>query len=160
MKPRIYLETTIPSYLTARPTRDLFVAARQQSTREWWEQRHGYELFISQVVILECQAGDPGAAAARLEVLAGLPLLDEIAEAKALASKLAENLGLPKRAMADAVHIATAAVYGIDYLLTWNCRHIANATLRRRIQSICNDEGFDSPIICTSDQLLGGETDD
>src|SRR4051812_14886725 len=109
MKPRIYLETTIPSYLTAWPSRDLVRAAHQQITREWWERRHGYELFVSQLIIRECQAGDPEAAAARLEVLAGLPLLEQSGEVESLARGLLDGIPLPDRAAADALHIATAA---------------------------------------------------
>ena len=160
MKPRIYLETTIPSYLTAWPSRDLVRAAHQQITREWWERRHEYEPFVSQLVIRECQAGDPVAAAARLEVLEGLPLLAESEEAESLARDLLDRVPLPDRATADALHIATAAVHGMDYLLTWNCTHIANAAFRGPIEAVCRDAGFEPPTICTPEELPGGEDDE
>jgi predicted nucleic acid-binding protein len=158
MKPRIYLETTIPSYLTAWPSRDLVRAAHQQITREWWRQRRGeFELFISQVVVRECQAGDPDAAARRLEVFRDLPLLEQTGEATALAQLLLEQVPLPDRAAVDALHIAIAAVHGMDYLLTWNCTHIANAALRGRIESACRAGGNEPPAICTPEELLSEE---
>src|SRR5262245_55107615 len=160
MKPRVYLETTIPSYLTAWPSRDLVRAAHQQITREWWESRQDYELFVSQLVIRECQAGDREAATARLEALEGLPLLEQGVEAESLARALLDGVPLPVRATADALHIATAAVHGMDYLLTWNCTHIANAALRGRIGSVCRDAGFEPPAICTPEELPGGEDDE
>ncbi len=157
MKPRVYLETTIPSYLTAWPSRDLVRAAQQQITKEWWEKRHDYELFVSQLVIRECQAGDPVAAAARLAALLDLPLLEQDEDIEALARALLFHVPLPERATADALHIATAAVHGIDYLLTWNCTHIANVTLRGRIEWICRDAGFEPPAICTPQELSTGD---
>lgn len=155
MKPRVYLETTIPSYLTAWPSRDLVRAAHQQLTREWWDQRRPrFELFISQVVLGECQAGDPAAAAGRLVVLQDLPLLEQTEEATRLAQALVEQVPLPDRATVDALHIAIAAVHGMDYLLTWNCTHIANATLRDPIESVCRAGGYEPPAICTPEELL------
>jgi predicted nucleic acid-binding protein len=161
MKPRVYLETTVPSYLTAWPSRDLIRAAHQQITREWWGRRHGYELFISQLVIRESQAGDLDAAAARLATLAGLPLLEQTEAVETLARTILDQVPLPERATADALHIATAAAHGMDYLLTWNCTHIANVTLRGRIEAVCRDAGFEPPAICTPEELpAGGEDDD
>src|SRR5947209_4719765 len=160
MKPRVYLETTIPSYLTAWPSRDLVRAAHQQITREWWELRHGYEVFVSQLVVRECQAGDPGAAAARLAALAGLPLLEQSEAVEALARALRDQVPLPERATADALHIATAAAHGMDYLLTWNCTHIANVALRGRIEAVCRKAGFEPPAICTPEELPAGGQDD
>jgi predicted nucleic acid-binding protein len=157
MKSRVYLETTIPSYLTAWPSRDLVRAAHQQITREWWQRRKEYELFVSQLVIRECQAGDREAAEARLEALEGLALLAQVEEAESLARALLDRVPLPDRATADALHIATAAVHGMDYLLTWNCTHIANAALRGRIEAVCREAGFEPPAICTPEELPGGE---
>ena len=155
MKPKVYLETTIPSYLTARPSRDLVTAAHQQITREWWDtRRHAFDLFISQMVIDEASAGDPDAAARRLEALAPLSLLDPRAEGADLAQALIEQVPLPVSATADALHIAIAVVNGMDYLLTWNCTHIANAVLRSQIETVCRSKGFAVPIICTPDELL------
>ena len=158
MKPRVYLETTIPSYLRAWPSRDLVRAAHQQITREWWHQRRTqFEVFISQVVLRECQAGDPTAAADRLEVLQELSLLEQTDEATKLAQGLVEQVPLPDRAAVDALHIAIASVHGMDYLLTWNCTHIANATLRDPIESVCRAGGFEPPTICTPEELLSQE---
>jgi hypothetical protein len=161
MKPRVYLETTIPSYLTAWPSRDLVRAAHQQITREWWEgRRSAFELFISQIVVRECQAGDSKAAAQRLEVLAELPLLEQTQEATALAQALVEQVPLPARAAVDALHIAIAVVHGMEFLLTWNCTHIANAALRGKIDSVCQTHGFEPPAICTPEELLAEEEDE
>jgi len=160
MKPRVYLETTIPSYLTAWPSRDLVRAAHQQVTREWWEKRRtDFEVYISQVVPRECQAGDPTAASDRLAVLQDLPLLEQTEEATQLAQALVEQVPLLERAAVDALHVAVAAVHGMDYLLTWNCTHIANATLRGPIESVCRGNGYEPPAICTPDELLAVEGD-
>jgi hypothetical protein len=158
MKPRLYLETTIPSYLTAWPSRDLVRAAHQQVTREWWEQRRGeYELFVSEIVVDECQGGDPTAAEKRIEVIRDLPRLETTPESLSLAEALLREVPLPERAAVDALHIGISAVQGISYLLTWNCTHIANASLRLRIESVCRDHGYQPPIICTPDELLQNE---
>ena len=160
MKPRVYLETTIPSYLTAWPSRDLVRAARQQITRDWWDRRRAeFELYISQVVLRECQAGDATAAAERLKILQDLPLLEQTEEATRLAQALVDRVPLPERAAVDALHVAIAAVHGVDYLLTWNCTHIANATLRDPIESVCRENGYEPPAICTPDELLAEEGD-
>jgi len=153
MKPRVYVETTIPSYLTAWRSRDLLRAAHQQVTREWWDRRAAFDLFVSPLVLIECQAGDPTAAAERLAALTGLPLLDQTEEVVELAELLAREVPLPPRARADAVHIATAAVHGMRYLLTWNCTHIANVTLRPQIESLCRAAGCEPPLICTPQEL-------
>jgi hypothetical protein len=158
MRPRVYVETTVPSYLTAWSSRDLVRAAHQQIIREWWDQRRArFDLFISQVVLGECQSGDPTAAAERLEVLQDLPLLEQTEEATKLAQALLEQVPLPEWAAVDALHIALAAVHGMDYLLTWNCTHIANATLREPIESVCRASGYEPPTICTPEELLSEE---
>jgi len=160
MKPRVYLETTIPSYLTAWPSRDLVRAAHQQITRDWWDRRRAeFELYISQVVLRECQAGDATAAAERLKILQDLPLLEQTEEATRLAQALVNRVPLPERAAVDALHVAIAAVHGVDYLLTWNCTHIANATLRDPFESVCRENGYEPPAICTPDELLAEEGD-
>jgi hypothetical protein len=158
MKPRLYLETTIPSYLTAWPSRDLVRAAHQQTTREWWDRRREeFDLFVSQIVVRECQGGDPNAAVKRLDVIRDLPLLEQTAEAVTLAESLLNQVLLPRQAAVDALHIAIAAVHGMDYLLTWNCTHIANASLRFQIESVCLEHGFEPSIICTPEELLREE---
>lgn len=152
---RVYLETTVISYLVARPSRDLRVAAHQQVTSEWWAQKRAdFELFVSQLVIEEASAGDAGAASRRLKYLEGILLLDLTEPSVALAESLLLTGAVPREAEEDALHIAVAAVHGMDYLLTWNCKHIANATMRHRIETACSDSGYDSPVICTPEELL------
>ncbi len=161
MKPKVYLETTIPSYLTAWPSRDLVMAANQETTREWWEgYRADFDLYISQLVFEEASAGDSDAARRRVQLLVPLPRLGIDRRVTALAKQLVDEVPLPMKARADAVHIAAAAVHGMDYLLTWNCAHIANASLRPKIEEICRAMGFEPPVICTPLELLGkGESD-
>jgi hypothetical protein len=141
MNPKTYLETTIVSYLTAHPSRDLVRAAHQQVTAEWWSGRAAYEIYISQLVIDEAGRGDTAAAARRLESLDGLPLLNLTDEIVALAADLIAKGGLPQKARIDALHVATATIHGMDYLLTWNCKHIANASLRGKIDEIVGPQG-------------------
>lgn len=156
MKSSIHVETSIVSYLTARPNRDLVRAAHQEVTREWWSARATFELYVSQLVLDEASAGDPGAAAQRLEALRDLPLLELTAEVTALGASLIRGAALPPKAAADALHIAFAAAHGVDYLLTWNCAHIANATMRPTIEATCRANGFESPVICTPLELVEG----
>jgi predicted nucleic acid-binding protein len=153
MKPTVYIETTIPSYLTAWPSRDLVRAAHQQITREWWGRRDRFELFTSRLVIQECQAGDAQAAIDRIEAIAEVPLLEQDANIVSLAERLLQEVPLPARAAADALHIATAAIHGMQYLLTWNCTHIANVVLRPQIEAVCRSAGYEAPLICTPEQL-------
>lgn len=160
MKPRVYIETTIPSYLTAWPSRDLIQAAHQQATREWWETRDRFEVVASALVVEECEAGDPTAAAERLAAIAGIPLLGVTDAAVALARELVAEVRLPPKAATDALHIATATVHGVEYLLTWNCTHIANAVLRVGVEAVCWDRGYRPPVICTPEELMTGGTDD
>jgi hypothetical protein len=155
MKPRVYIETTIPSYLAAWPSRNLIRAAHQQLTRAWWEDRRGdFDLFVSQLVVRECQAGDSLAAAKRLELLDGIHSLEPTADASLLANQLVARVPLPHKAALDALHVAIATVNDIQYLLTWNCRHLANASLRKQIESVCREGGYEPPIICTPEELL------
>ena len=157
MKPRVYLETTIPSYLTAWVSRDLVTAGHQQTTREWWDaRRKDFDFFVSQFVIDEAGAGDPDAARRRLEMLVNVPLLDPGPDVHTLAGELMKRVPLPPNAAADSLHIAIATIHGIDYLLTWNCTHIANAALRPRIEGVCRDYGYEPPVICTPEELLKG----
>jgi predicted nucleic acid-binding protein len=156
-KPTVYIETSIVSYLTARPSRDLLVAAHQQLTVVWWdEQRAHYELFASQVVVAEARAGDPDAAQRRLVVLERLPLLVDVTDAAiALATLLITEQALPAQAAQDALHLALACVHGMQYLLTWNCTHLANAQLRSPSEQVCCEAGYIPPIICTPEELAG-----
>jgi predicted nucleic acid-binding protein len=133
------------------------VAGHQQVTRDWWENRRSaFEVYISQLVVQEAQAGDPEAADRRLAILAGLPLIDVTSSAVVLAGTLVERRVIPRNAAADAMHIAVAAVHGIEYLLTWNMSHIANAELRPMIERVCRTAGFEPPVLCTPEELMGG----
>jgi len=156
MKPRVYIETTIISYLTARPSRDLITAAHQQITQEWWEKRQlEFDVYISQLVIQEASAGDEKVARKRLEILGAYPLLALNSSSLSLAQALLNKGSLPTKAAEDALHIAVAATHGMDYLLTWNCKHIANAATRSKIEMICRQENYEPPVICTPEELLG-----
>lgn len=151
---RVYIETTFVSYLTARPSCDVVIAGHQQSTHEWWDQsRADYELCTSQLVLQEAGAGDPQAAQDRLVILKAMTLLDTTEEAVMLADELMRARALPEKAADDALHIAVAAHQKISYLLTWNCRHMANATMRPVIEAVCASKGYKVPIICTPEEL-------
>ena len=151
----VYLETTIMSYLAALPSRDLIKAARQEVTWEWWNKRRGgYRVYASQVVAREAREGDPDAARRRLELLSGLPLLDVTDEAINLATALISQGLLPDAAADDALHLGVAAVHGMDYLLTWNCTHLANAAFRDSISFWFAEKGYDPPSVCTPDELM------
>ena len=155
MKPRIYIETSIPSYLTSRRSRDLIAAANQELTQEWWDTRKDdFDLVISEFVSREAAAGDPNAARDRLAAIAGIPELNITDEVGELAQILIEKIPLPEKAQLDALHIAIATVHGADYLLTWNCAHINNAELRPKIEALCRLQGYEPPIICTPQELL------
>lgn len=152
----VYLETTFISYLVARPSGDLLVAAHQKTTQDWWVTRRGqFSCYVSQTVIDEASAGDPTEVHKRLAVLATLTLLDVTPSAGALAQAILARGVLPPSAARDAVHVATAAVHSVDYLLTWNCKHLANAQIMRRMESVCQAHGHRMPIICTPDELMG-----
>lgn len=161
MTQTVYIETSIISYLAAQPSRDLITAAHQQITQEWWRKRRAsFELYVSQLVVGEATAGDPDAAKRRSVLLAGIPLLDIIDSVTELAAFLSQALALPPRAGADALHIAIATVHGMDYLLTWNCTHIANAELRLLVERACRKQGYMAPIMCTPEELMEELTDD
>lgn len=155
MAERVYIETTVVSYLTARPNRDVVIAGHQQITHEWWDtRRESYDLCVSQLVLGEAAAGDSQAAQERLSVLQPMTVLETTATALDLAKELIQAGALPPKAADDALHIAVAATHAIPYLLTWNCRHLANATMRPMIESVCAAKGFKAPIICTPEELL------
>lgn len=154
---RVYIETSMVSYLTAWPSRDIVVAAHQSISHDWWKRRREeFDLCTSLLVLDEAGRGDPDAAKERLAVLEKLPLIEVTEKAQELATDMVEVGLLPKTAFVDALHIATATVHGIDYLLTWNCTHIANAEILPRIATICANREFALPYICTPEELLGG----
>lgn len=161
MKPRVYIETSVVSYLTARPSRDLIVMANQQITQEFWQRGTDFEFYASQLVLDEARQGDVVAAQARLAALTSIPMLEMLPAAKALGRLLVQELAIPAKAIDDAFHVALAAVHGIDYLVTWNCTHIANLQMRRKIEDICRSTGFEPALIGTPPELFGltGEDD-
>jgi hypothetical protein len=155
MKPSVYIETTIPSYLTAWHSRDLIMAANQEATRSWWNvARPRYDLYVSQIVLQEAAGGDSNAAERRISILSELPELDISIKAELLAERLLSGSALPVKAEIDALHIAISATHGIEYLLTWNCTHIANAVMRPKIERICRLAGYEPPVICTPLELM------
>ena len=155
MKSKVYIETTIISYLAARPSRDLIVAGHQQITHEWWQTiRHNYAVVSSQLVVRETGAGDPEAAEARLVFLAGLTLLEITEEALTLAQRLLQAKAIPQDFPEDALHVAVAVANGIEYLLTWNYKHLANAGMRSKIEATCRELGYEAVIICTPEELM------
>ncbi|MEX0720945.1 MAG: type II toxin-antitoxin system VapC family toxin [Balneolaceae bacterium] len=155
MKSKIYIETSVISYLTSRTSRDLVTAARQQLTTEWWEsKRREYALFVSQPVISEASDGDRNAAKKRLSVINKVPLLDVTEEAVELAKFLIEETPFPENATIDALHIAIGCVHEMDFILTWNFKHIANAAIRSKLEVLTHSKEFKLPVICTPEELL------
>jgi hypothetical protein len=156
VKAKVYVETTIPSYLVARPSRDLLIAAHQQLTRDWWESRGPtFAFYVSELVLEEAAAGDPALAKRRLELLAHIPVLALTPGVLRLAENMVAEGPIPRKNAADALHIAAATVYGCEYLLTWNCRHIANAEIQRAARRVARIHGFELPVICTPEELMG-----
>ena len=157
MKRKIYVETSVISYLTARPSKTIIGAAHQQLTLAWWEKSAQYDLMVSEVVIRECGAGDSESAKKRLDVVRNLQLLFITDQAIKIAEALINEKIVPLKAIEDALHIAIATAHGMDYLVTWNCRHIANPEIQRGIASYLENIGTALPFICTPEELLGEE---
>jgi predicted nucleic acid-binding protein len=156
MKQSVYLETTIVSYYTSRPSRDLVVAGHQQITKDWIDsQSQEFDVFISELVINECSDGDISAAQQRLQCIEKYAVLTLKPEVPALARELVDSGVIPSKCPEDAIHIALATLHGIDYLLTWNCKHIANAQLRTSLEKIVSNHGYILPVICTPEELMG-----
>lgn len=156
MREKVYLETTIISYLTGKPSRNLLAAAWQSLTLEWWEKRrHSFDLFVSEIVLEEAAMGDEIAAKRRLEAIGDIPLLEVVDEAIELAKELITLGPLPAKAANDALHLALASYHQIDYLLTWNCRHLDNAELKPKIRQVLFAKGYKMPEICTPQELAG-----
>jgi hypothetical protein len=158
MRPRVYIETTVLSYLTAWPSRDLVRAAHQQITIEWWAARDAFELFVSDAVLAEIGRGDTAAAEERIAVCEGIQVLAATDDAQEIAYALLDAGAIPRKAAIEAVHISIATVHGMDFLLTWNCTHIVNAVMRPKIERVCRNAGFEPPTICTPEELPPEET--
>lgn len=158
MKSAVYLETSVISYYTARPSRDIVTTARQTITQEWWEEtKDQFDIHISVLVVEETKAGDPEAAEKRQRAIAGLPILEINDAAERLANQLLNRKLIPESSAEDALHIALATVHGMDFLLTWNFRHINNAEMKARIGEAIEAAGYECPVICSPEELGGIE---
>lgn len=154
LKKKVYVETSVISNLTARPSLNIRDAARQIATSQWWENdRQEFELYSSMLVMREALAGDQSAAARRVEKLKELNTLEITPDMEMLAEKLLAATAVPRTSFEDAVHIACATIHKMDYLLTWNCKHIANAVTMPKIYKVCKAAGYECPVLCTPEQL-------
>ena len=155
MKPTVYIETSVISYLTAQVSRDLVVAAHQQVTAEWWEQAlPAFEPFISPVVLEEIGRGDPDAAKKRMKAVSAFQVLEVAPEVRDLAEHYFAAIDLPEKARADAYHLALAVRHGMDYLVTWNCTHIAGGKVKLIVQRVNAGRALATPIICMPEELM------
>jgi hypothetical protein len=155
MKKRVYLETTVVSYLAAKPSRDIIVAGHQDATRELWPELSAkYETYISALVFEEAKKGDPDQAQIRLAAISPFPMLDIDDEARLLAEKIVGRRAVPAEYPEDALHIAVAAVNGIEVIITWNFAHLNNPFTRKKVRQIVEGEGFECPEICSPEELL------
>ena len=156
MRETIYIETSVIGYLTARSTKNLIIAANIEITRDWWEfRRNDFILYTSEAVLDEVAKGDTAIASQRLEILREFPLLALNQAVQGLAAQFLIHSNLPPKAKVDAIHIAAATVHGMDYLLTWNCKHIANAQIQGKLAEISLDFSYVLPILCTPNELMG-----
>ena len=153
-KPKVYVETTVVSYLVALPTQDIIQTAHQEITRQWWERRDRFDLYVSRAVVAEARRGNPAAAARRLDALRGIPRLARSSRVVDVARALVRRGTLPAQAGMDAAHVGIAAVHGMEYLVTWNLRHLANASIRAKIEEVVRAAGMVPPIICTPEELM------
>ncbi|MEN6450490.1 MAG: type II toxin-antitoxin system VapC family toxin [Thermoguttaceae bacterium] len=155
MPKSVYVETTVVSYFTARPSRDMVAAARQEATRELWPRLiSDYESYVSVLVREEACRGDSAQATARLRAIESLPMLDTDEAARALAIQIIQGQGIPEEYPEDALHIALAAVNGIDVLITWNFAHLNNPFTRMMVRQIVENAGYRCPEVCSPDELL------
>jgi hypothetical protein len=154
MKPTVYVETTVLGYLTSWPSGDLIVAGRQKITRDWWRYAlNAFDLVVSELVLREASAGDPEAVRDRLESMKNLPILAINQRAEDFGRALVAGGAVPSTEPEDALHIALAVVNGIEYVVTWNFKHIANAAMRSKIHEVCIAEGYGPCTICTPEEL-------
>jgi hypothetical protein len=156
MKEAIYLETTIISYYTARPSRDIIITSHQQITKEFIDGAiDQYDIFVSELVRDECRSGDPEAAALRLELLRDFSVLEVNEKVLSLSKSLVASNIVPMQYVEDALHISLATIHGIDFLVTWNCKHIANAHIKKKMEETIQENGYIMPVICTPEELMG-----
>jgi hypothetical protein len=157
----VYIETSIVSYLVAAPSRDLVTAGEQQATRDWWRlRRPRFRCLVSDETLREAARGDAEQARLRLTALSGLPTIAISPEVDRLAAEFLATGALPAAARSDAIHLAAATVTGLDYLLTWNCRHLANAQILRRLSKEAQARGWRLPTVCTPVELMGDSLDE
>jgi len=155
MKPSVYIETTIISYLTAKPSRDLIIAAHQQITNEWWtDVRPQVDCYVSPFLIDEASRGDAIYAQKRLDEVADFVVLEVNEQIEDLAQQYFAALQIPEKAKIDAFHLAVAARHKMDYLLSWNCKHIASGRVQKMMQEINARLGVHTPIVCTPEELM------
>ena len=160
MKPSVYLETSVISYCAAESSRDIVLLGKQTVTRDWWENHLSkFQTFLSPIVLEEIQRGNPKAASSRINLVKGVPLLGVNNEIIELAKTIYQEIQLPQKAQADAYHIAIPSFHQIDFLLTWNCSHIANPFIQRQLRRIIEACGYQPPVICTPQELLENEND-
>ncbi|MBI4559564.1 MAG: type II toxin-antitoxin system VapC family toxin [Candidatus Hydrogenedentes bacterium] len=158
MKQKVYIKTSVVSYLTSRLSRDLIIVARQERTREIWQTlRSDFSPYVSALVVQEIGQGDPESASARSKALDGIPVLDISDAAKSLAKRLIDARVIPDTHLEDALHVAVAAIKGMDSLLTWNFSHINNAFTRSRIRVVVESDGYVCPELCSPEELIGEE---
>ena len=156
MNKSVYIESSVISYLTARPSRDLVIAGHQAVTAEWWDKhRLRYDVYVSPLVVEEISAGDASAAQERLRAIADIPSVTIAADAELLAFVLLASNAVPANSIRDALHIAISASQGIDYLITWNFRHINNASTRTMVANIVSSSGLICPVLCSPEELMG-----
>jgi predicted nucleic acid-binding protein len=144
------------SYYAARSSRDIVIAARQQITQQWWlERSQEFDLYVSTLVLNEIAQGDAAVAARRIALTEGLTVLEADEDAVRLAGLMLQRQVLPEEYVEDALHIAIASCNGMDYLLTWNFSHINNAEKKIQIEAVIVNYGYDCPVFCTPEELMG-----
>ena len=151
----VYVETTIPSYLAAKASRDLIIAAHQKITQDWWQTVHNrFDLYVSEAVLAEVRAGDPEAVSRRLRLIENLPVLAVNEDVRSLTGHYRKTLGLSGKAQADIPHFAFAVSHNMDYLVTWNCSHIANGEMIKRLMAVNAVIKRPTPLIVTPEEIL------
>jgi len=155
MKPTVYIETTVISYLTAKPSRDLIIAAHQQITHDWWDLAlPHFDVFVSPIVLEEISRGDTQAAELRLETVSSFSVLEVLLEVRNLAESYFAAIEIPEKAGADSYNLALAAWHGMDFMVSWNCTHIVSGRVKKIIEKINYEYGIRTPIVCTPEELM------